>query len=131
MLIASDYPFLDVFGSMVLFFFWVAWIWTLVSVLGDAFRRHDLSGWGKAGWTLFLIVLPFLGVLIYLGTQGRHMAQRDLDRSQAAMAQFESYVQSAAGSGGPAAEIDKANALLSSGAITQAEFDAIKAKALA
>ena len=131
MVIAADYPFLDVFFTMILFFFWVAWIWTLISVLGDVFRRHDISGWGKAGWMLFLIVVPFLGVLVYLIAHGQDMAQRDLERHQAAQAQVDDYVKSVARSGGAAAEIDKANALLQSGAITQAEFDGIKAKALA
>jgi Phospholipase_D-nuclease N-terminal len=131
MVIAADYPFLDVFLTMILFFFWVAWIWTLVGILGDVFRRHDLSGAGKAGWTFFLIVAPFLGVLIYLISQGTNMAHRNVERAQAAQAQFDDYVQTVAASAGPSGEIDKANALLQSGAITQGEFDAIKAKALA
>jgi hypothetical protein len=131
MVIAADYPFLDVFLTMILFFFWVAWIWTLVSVLGDVFRRHDLSGLGKAGWTLFLIVAPFLGVLIYLISQGTNMAHRNVERAQTAQAQFDDYVQTVAANAGPSGEIDKANALLQNGTITQAEFDAIKAKALA
>jgi hypothetical protein len=131
MVIAADYPFLDVFLTMILFFFWVAWIWTLVSVLGDLFRRHDVSGLGKAAWTLFLIVAPFFGVLIYLIVHGTGMAQRDLERSQAAGAQVDDYAQKGTTNGGPTGEIDKANALLESGAITQAEFDKIKVRALA
>ncbi|HYI36890.1 MAG TPA: PLDc N-terminal domain-containing protein [Thermoleophilaceae bacterium] len=127
MVIAADYPFLDVFFTMILFFFWVAWIWVLVSVLTDIFRRHDISGWGKAGWTLFLIVVPFLGVLVYLIAHGGDMAKRDAERIQKAQAE---YAQSA-GASNSAAEIEKANALLQSGTITQAEFDSIKAKALA
>ncbi len=74
--IAADYPFLEVFWTMVLFFLWVAWIYTLVIVLGDLFGRTDLSGWGKAGWTLVLIVVPFVAVLIYLVTRGDEMAVR-------------------------------------------------------
>ena len=70
MVFAADYPFMDVFWSMLIFFFWVIWIWILVTVLIDVFRRHDLSGWGKAAWALFMIVLPYLGVFIYLITQG-------------------------------------------------------------
>ena len=127
MVIAADYPFLDVFFTMILFFFWVAWIWVLVSVLSDIFRRHDISGWGKAAWTFFLILVPFLGVLIYLIAHGKDMAKRDAERIQNAQAQ---YAQ-AAGASNSAAEIEKANGLLQSGTITQAEFDAIKAKALA
>ena len=130
MVIAADYPFLDVFWTMVLFFLWVAWIWTLIVVIGDVFRRHDIGGWGKAAWTLFIIVVPFLGVLVYLIAEGKNMGERSLKESQAARAEFDDYVKSVAGSEGPAAEIDKAKKLLDSGAITQAEFDSIKAKAL-
>jgi len=129
--IAADYPFLDVFWTMILFFLWVAWIWTLISVLGDVFRRHDISGWGKAGWTLFLIVVPFLGVLIYLIAHGKEMAERNVDESNAARAELDDYVKSVADSGGAASEIDKAKRLLDGGAITQAEFDDLKRKALA
>jgi type VI protein secretion system component VasK len=129
MLIASDYPFFDVFWTIVIFFVWVAWLMVLFRIIGDIFRRHDTSGWGKAAWLIFVIVLPFLGVLVYLIANGHEMAQRDLERSQAARAEFDDYVRSTAG--GAAAEIDKAKQLLDSGAITQAEFDAIKAKAIA
>jgi phospholipase D-like protein len=127
MVIAADYPFLDVFFTMILFFFWVAWIWTLISVLGDVFRRHDISGWHKAAWMFFLILIPFLGVLIYLIAHGKDMAKRDAERIQAVQAQYAQM----AGASNSAAEIEKANALLQSGTITQAEFDSIKAKALA
>ena len=129
--IAADYPFLDVFWTMILFFLWVAWIYTLVVVLSDVFRRHDISGWGKAAWTLFLIVVPFLAVFIYLIAQGQGMAERRAGEVQAAQAQFDDYVKSVADGGGAASEIDKAKQLLDSGAITQAEFDDIKRKALA
>ena len=127
MVIAADYPFLDVFFTMILFFFWVAWIWTLISVLGDVFRRHDISGWIKAAWMIFLIFVPFLGVLVYLIAHGKDMAQRDAERIQEAQAQYAQM----AGASNSAAEIEKANTLLKNGTITQAEFDAIKAKALA
>ena len=129
--IAADYPFLNILWSMIIFFLWVAWIWVLILILSDVFRRHDLSGWGKAGWTFFLIVLPFLGALIYLITQSDKMAERRAQDVQGQRAQMDDYVRSVAGSGGPAAEIDKAKQLLDSGAINQTEFDAIKAKALA
>ena len=131
MLIAADYPFLDVLWSMIIFFVWVAWIWMMILILSDIFRRRDLSGWGKAGWTFFLIVLPFLGALIYLIAQGDGMAERRTQDVQGQRAQMDDYVRSVAGSGGAAAEIDKAKQLLDSGAIDQAEFDALKAKALA
>ena len=71
MVLAADYPFLDIVGTMLVFFAWVIWFWILIRTLGDVFRRHDLSGWGKAGWTLFMIVAPFLGVLIYLIAHGK------------------------------------------------------------
>jgi hypothetical protein len=131
MVIAADYPFIDVFWTMLVFFFWVIWVFTLIKVLGDVFRRHDLSGWGKAGWTLLVIVAPFLGVLIYLIAHGKDMGRRDLEQAQATRAQMDDYVRSVAASDGPAAEIETAKRLLDSGAITQAEFDAIKAKAVA
>ena len=134
MLLAADYPFLDIVGTMLIFFAWVIWFWILIRVLVDVFRRHDISGWGKAGWTLFMIVLPFLGVFIYLIAHGKDMGQRDLDQMQAAQAQMDAHIKSVAGSGGgngAAAEIAQAKSLLESGAISQAEYDALKAKALA
>ena len=131
MLIAADYPFLDVLWTMVIFFVWVAWLMILFRIIGDVFRRHDISGWGKAAWLIFVIVVPFLGVLVYLIANGQGMAQRDAERARAARSEFDDYVQSVAASSGPAGEIDKAKQLLDSGAITQAEFDAIKAKAIA
>ena len=129
--IAADYPFLDVLWSMIIFFVWVTWIWMMILILSDVFRRRDLSGWGKAGWTFFLIILPFLGALIYLIAQSDGMAERRAQDVQGQRAQMDDYVRSVAGSGGPAAEIDKAKQLLDSGAITQTEYDALKAKALA
>ena len=129
--IAADYPFLNILWSMIIFFVWVTWIWMMILILSDVFRRTDLSGWGKAGWTFFLIVLPFLGALVYLIAQSDGMAERRAQDAQGQRAQMDDYVRSVAGSGGPAAEIDKAKALLDSGAINQAEFEAIKAKALA
>ena len=129
--IAADYPFFDVFWTIVIFFVWVAWLMILFRILGDIFRRHDISGWGKAAWLIFVVVLPFLGVLVYLIANGEEMGKRDAEHARAAQAEFDDYVKSTVGSGGPAAEIDKAKQLLDSGAITQAEFDAIKAKAIA
>jgi Short C-terminal domain/Phospholipase_D-nuclease N-terminal len=129
--LAADYPFLDILGSMLIFFGFVIWISLLFTVFGDLFRRHDISGWGKAGWTVLVIVLPFLGILLYLGTQGKQMAERRAREQVAAKAQLDDYVRNVAGSGdGAAAEIAKAKELLDSGAISQAEYDAIKQKAL-
>jgi predicted PurR-regulated permease PerM len=130
-MIAADYPFLDVFWTMLVIFLWIAWFIILFRVLMDLFRRHDVSGWGKTAWIIFVILLPFLGVFVYIITQGHHMAERDIKDQQAAQSQFDDYVKTVAASSGPAAEIEKAKGLLDSGAITQQEFDAIKAKALA
>ena len=94
MVSAADYPFLDIFWTMLIFFAWVIWFWILIKVITDIFRRHDISGWGKAGWTLFVIVLPFLGVFIYLIANGDEMGQRDVAQAQAAQAQFDDYVRS-------------------------------------
>ena len=127
----ADYPFLDVMWTMLVFFLWVAWFWILFGVWGDIFRRHDLSGLGKTGWFIFTLVLPFLGVFIYVVSQNDGMQQRNLERAQAQRAQVDDYVRSTAGSGGAAAEIEKAKQLLDSGAITQPEFEALKQKALA
>jgi hypothetical protein len=115
---------------MAIFFLWVIWFWLLFTVFADVFRRNDLSGWGKTGWVIFAIVLPYLGVFVYLITQGSGMTERNLERSQAARAQLDEYVRDTA-SGGAAAEIERAKKLLDSGAITQAEYDSIKQKALA
>jgi hypothetical protein len=127
----ADYPFLDVMWTMLVFFLWIAWFWILFGVWGDIFRRHDLSGLGKTGWFIFTLVLPFLGVFIYVVSQNDGMQQRNLERAQAQRAQMDDYVRSTAASGGAAAEIEKAKQLLDSGAITQPEFEALKQKALA
>ena len=131
MLFAADYPFLDVFWSMMILFVWIVWFTILIRVFADVFRRHDISGFAKAGWLIFVIVLPFLGVFIYLIANNEGMTARHVSRAQAQQEQFDQYVQSAAGSGGAASEIEKAKQLLESGAISQSEFDAIKQKALA
>ena len=130
LMLASSYPFLNIFWTMCIFFLFFIWIMILFRVFGDIFRRHDIGGGAKTLWVIFVIIAPFLGVLIYLLTQNEGMTQRALERSQAQQSQMDSYVQSVAGSGGAAGEIEKAKGLLDSGAITQAEFDSIKAKAL-
>jgi hypothetical protein len=132
MVFAADYPFLNILWTMIIFFAWVIWIWMMIAILTDVFRRRDLGGWGKAGWVVFLIVLPFLGVLVYLIANHEGMAERNVKQSQAAQADFDSYVKTVAKNGGGAAsEIEKAKNLLDSGAIDQAEFEALKTKALA
>src|SRR3954464_3448177 len=130
MLIAADYPFMDVLWTIVIFFAWVCWILVLFRVFADLFRRDDVSGWGKALWTIFVIILPFLGTIVYLIAHGGDMGRRDAEQSRAAQTQFDDYVRSVASEQGPAAEIDRAKRLLNDGTITQAEFDAIKAKAV-
>jgi general stress protein CsbA len=130
MLLAADYPFLDILWTMILFFCWVAWIWMLVLILTDVFRR-DMSGWAKAGWCVFLIVLPFLGAFIYLIAHGKDMGERRVHDAQVSQANFDDYVRQVAADGGSAGEISKAKQLLDSGVINQAEFEQLKAKALA
>jgi uncharacterized membrane protein YcjF (UPF0283 family) len=128
---ATNYPFLDIFWTILIFFAWVIWIWIAVTVLIDLFRRHDISGWGKAAWVIFIIVIPFLGVLVYLIAYHTGMAERNEKSAKQSQAQFDDYVRQAAGTDSPATQIAKAKELLDSGTIDQAEFDAIKAKALA
>jgi hypothetical protein len=130
-ILAADYPFLDVFWTMLIFVAWVAWFMLLFRIIGDVFTRHDIGGGGKALWVIFVIALPFLGVFVYLIANNDGMTKRAMDRAQAQRQQMDEYVRSTAGAAGPAAEIDKAKQLLDTGAITQAEFDAIKQKALA
>ena len=129
---AADYPFMDVLWTMIIFFAWVIWIWMMVAILSDVFRRRDMSGWGKAAWTVFLIVLPFLGVLAYLIANHDGIAERRVKDAQVAQAEFDDYVKSVAkDGGGAAAEIEKAKSLLDSGAINQSEYEALKARTLA
>jgi Short C-terminal domain/Phospholipase_D-nuclease N-terminal len=130
-MLAADYPFLDVLWTLIIFFVWILWFWLLFTVFVDIFRRNDLSGWGKAGWLIFCIILPFLGVFVYLISQHEGMTQRNLATAKAQQSQFDQAVREAAGSGSAAAEIAKAKELLDSGAISQSEFDALKQKALA
>jgi hypothetical protein len=129
--LAYDYPFLDILWTMLIFFCWVIWFWLLITIFVDIFRRRDTSGFSKVLWIIFVIVLPFLGVFIYLIVNHDGMAERNINQARAQQAQMDDYIRSTAGGGGAAAEIERAKGLLDSGAISQAEFDAIKAKALA
>jgi len=128
--IGADYPFLDVLWTLIVIFAWVIWFWLLIVVFSDLFRRKDISGWGKAAWIIFVVLLPYLGVLVYLIAQHQGMADRQMEQAQAAQSQFDDYVKGVAASSGPAGEIEKAKQLLDSGAISQAEYDSLKAKAL-
>ena len=130
MLFAADYPFLDLFWSMIIFFCWVAWIWMVIAIFSDIFRRHDASGWVKAFWILFVVILPFLGVLIYMIAEGKGMAERSAEQQQKAMAQTDDYIRSVASQNDSTEQIAKAKQLLDSGAITATEYDTLKAKAL-
>ena len=115
---------------MFVFFIWIAWFFLLFRILGDIFTRRDIGGGAKTLWIIFVLLLPFLGVFVYLIAENNGMNQRAMERMQQQQAQMDDYVRSVAPSGGPAAEIEKAKGLLDSGAISQSEFDAIKAKAL-
>jgi predicted PurR-regulated permease PerM len=128
--IAASYPFLDILWDILIIFAWLIFIWIAVTVLIDVFRRHDISGWAKAAWVIFVVILPWIGVLVYLIVNHDGMANRSASEASQAQAQFDQYVRQTAGTGGAAAEIEKAKALLDSGAITQQEFEALKAKAL-
>jgi Short C-terminal domain/Phospholipase_D-nuclease N-terminal len=129
--VASSYPFLNILWSMLIFFAFFLWIWIAITVFADLFRRHDVGGWAKALWVIFIIIAPFLGVFVYLIAYHDGMADRAGKQAAQQQAQFDDYVRQTAGPGGAAGEIEKAKGLLDSGAITQAEFDSIKAKALA
>jgi hypothetical protein len=130
-LAAAEYPLLNIVWTMLCFFGLVIWLRLLFTVFGDLFARHDISGWAKAGWCVLSIVLPFLGVLLYLGTQGDGLAERDAARLQAAQAQMDKYVRDTAGATGATQQIADGKVLLDNGTISQAEFDALKQKALA
>lgn len=129
--LAADYPFLDVLWTLLVFFAWVAWFWLLISIASDIFRRHDIGGGKKAAWLIFMLFVPFLGVLSYLIVNNESMTRRNVEQAQAQKAEMDEYVRSVADGGGAAAEIDRAKKLLDAGTITQAEYEAIKAKALA
>jgi hypothetical protein len=130
-MLAVDYPFLDLFWTILIFFLWLMWFWLVITVFADIFRRHDITGWKKTLWCIFVIVLPFLGVFVYLVSQSDEMAQRNLARARAERAQFDDYVRETASGGGAAEQIERASKLRESGAIDDAEFEAIKRKALA
>ena len=128
-MVLADFSFWDFFWDVLLLMAWVIWFWLLITVFADLFRRHDTSGWAKVGWVVFVILLPYLGVLVYLLVEHGGMAERNQKAAEASQRQFDAYVQSAA-KGDPADQITKAKALLADGTITQAEFDQLKQKAL-
>ena len=127
----AAYSFGDVMWTMFVFFAWIIFFWLLFIVFGDLFSRTDLSGWAKAGWTIFVIIVPYLGIFIYLIANGKSMGERAASRAQAQQSQVDDYVRSVASSDSSADQIAKGKQLLDSGTITQTEFDQLKAKALA
>ena len=130
MVIAADYPFLNILWTMIIFFAWVVWIWMMIVILTDVFRRRDIGGWAKAAWIVFMIVLPFIGVLSYLIAQHDGMAERRSKDIQEQQAMVDEHIRSVAGGDGPATEIANAKRLLDAGTIDQSEFERIKNKAL-
>ena len=131
MVIAADYPFLDILWSMIIFFSWVIWIWMMIVILTDVFRRRDIGGWAKAAWTVFLIVLPFVGALTYLIAQHDGMAERRTKDFKEQQAAIDQHIRSVAGGDGPASELRNAKALFDEGAIDQAEYEQLKRRVLA
>lgn len=130
MVVAAEYPFLNILGTMAIFFLWTIWIIMMVQILSDVFRRRDLSGGAKVGWTLFLLVLPFIGALIYLAKHSDGLSDRRY-YDQVRQADFSEHAASVASNGGSTGEIARAKELLDSGAITQGEFEQLKTRALA
>jgi hypothetical protein len=128
--ILANYNFASFLWDVLVIFAFVIWFWLLIVVFGDVFRRRDISGWGKAAWIILVIILPYFGVFIYLIAEHDGMAERSTQQVQAQQAVADQYIRSVSGSGGPASEIETAKNLLDSGAITQAEYDSLKAKAL-
>ena len=129
-MLASSYPLLNIFWTMLWFFLFVAWIWLLIIVFGDIFRSHDLSGWGKALWAIFVVLVPWLGVLVYLIARGGKMQDRAARQAQQQDQAFRSYVQEAAGPTNSADQLAKLADLKASGAISDQEFQTAKAKLL-
>jgi Short C-terminal domain/Phospholipase_D-nuclease N-terminal len=128
---SQNYPLLNLFWTMLIFFCWVLWFVLLFRIFGDLFRSDDLSGWGKAGWSILIILIPFLGVLIYVIARGDSMRKRDLERAQASQEAFGAYVKQTAGTSGTAEELTKLADLRTQGILTEAEFTAQKSKLLA
>jgi ABC-type multidrug transport system fused ATPase/permease subunit len=126
-----SYPLLGAFWTILVIFLWVIWFWILITVFIDIFRSHDLSGWGKALWFLFVLIIPLIGVLVYLIVRGGKMHERMMKQSQQDDQQFREYVQDAAGSQSTADQLAKLADLRDRGVITNEEFEREKAKVLA
>ncbi len=130
-MLGSSYPLLNTFWTILYFFVFFLWLMILFRVIWDIFRSHDLGGWGKAGWLFFILILPFLGVFVYLVARGGSMHERDVRVAQAQDQALRSWMQQTTGSGSPADELTKLADLRSKGDISDAEFDRAKAKILA
>jgi hypothetical protein len=132
-MLASSYPVLDAFLTMLYFFLFIIWIWLLIMVFMDIFRSHDMGGGAKALWVIFIIILPFLGVFVYLIARGGKMHERAAAQAAEQQKAFDAYVKQTAGTSGDttADQLTKLAGLKSQGVITDAEFDAQKAKILA
>jgi hypothetical protein len=128
---AYTYPLADLFGTMLGLFIFIIWFWLLIVIFGDIFRSRDMGGGAKALWVIFVIVLPFLGIFVYLIARGGKMHERAAAQAQQQQQAFDSYVKEAAGSDSTADQLSKLAALKDQGTISQAEFDAQKAKILA
>jgi type VI protein secretion system component VasK len=128
---AYDYPLMGAFWTMMWFFLWIIWLMLLFRVFGDIFRSDDLGGFGKTLWMIFVVVLPFLGLFVYLIARGKEMGQREIDHARAQQQEFDSYVRDVAAPTGSADELAKLADLRNSGVITDAEFQQQKAKLLA
>ncbi len=126
MILATSYPFLEVFWTMLIFFAFVIWIWILITVFADLFRRHDTSGFAKVLWIIVIVILPYFGVFVYLIVEHKGMTERAIKSQQDAQSQMDQYVKSVAAQADPAEQIAKAKGLLDAGTISQAEFDQIK-----
>ena len=131
MFAVTNYPLLEVFWTMLIFFAFIVWIWILFIVFADIFRRHDTSGWVKVAWIVFIVVLPYLGVFVYLIAEHEGMTERSVKQAQAAKSEMDEYVKSVASQSDPSEQIAKAKTLMDQGTISQAEFELIKQKALA
>ncbi|MEU8522773.1 SHOCT domain-containing protein [Streptomyces sp. NBC_01216] len=130
----DDYPLLNLFWTMLWFFLWIMWLFLLFKVITDIFRDHELNGWAKAGWLILCILLPYLGVLIYVIARGKSMTQRDVKQAKENEAAFQSYIRKTAGADGGTSHADELARLAdlkNSGAITDEEFEKAKAKVLA
>ena len=128
---SSSYPLLDIFWTILVIFLWVIWFWILITILIDLFRSHDLSGWAKALWFIFILILPLVGVLVYLIARGGNMHEHAARDAQLQEQQFRSYVQEAAGSQSTADQLTKLADLRDRGVITAEEFEREKARILA